>query len=695
MEQFIYVAVSLLFYRFHALSLLCRKPSATTPSDQHTSFFFCETAMSSTNPLHIPLTSSTDQIRLLKLQPGAGTIRVTMQSYNLTESPPFVALSYEWGDDSEMHDIMINEQAFKIRRNLRDALQHIRILQADRSSTRLFDENSPHFWIDAIAIDQSNSAERAHQVSIMGNIFRQASHVIAWLGLEQPGDNSAAAMKHLNLGVDGRLNPSLSTTSVTISAEEKKKAVRMLCLRSYFERIWIVQECVLARKLHLVCGLQYCHWKHLHEFFFFSPFDQPKCDLANNLFSVKSLSERDWDGKSIQDTMYWILTVAVGRHCSQIHDRIYGLLGIIQQSFRSTGMVVDYSVSREELMINTLKFLTSDPQNDDPSNYPYWVQRVVEPDISMDVRGKVAWYWQINEIMHKLDADVIKGFHKVEALGGEKERALTFQTICWIVGGYGVDLFSAVKDTTSPNTATTMPTISLESLKNNESREPNRRIFNMHSRYTTGTLTFCVSLTHRPCEPYSLPDDYVMTESNSWGCRTLLETYSKHVQSLGRMRESFHVSSTKASDLQKETQLPIQVEWTVFSNLLAQCFLDKYSTWGHPWCNRKTRTDDFLRRVEPEGKDLGIFLTESLFSKYDMRVTETFDKLPANVLKVEIEITDSNDADHCSGSRKKILVASLYDNDAHHYATRTPKMSVLEFQDFFMAADRKLKSTLG
>ncbi|CAN9260550.1 unnamed protein product [Alternaria alternata] len=358
--------------------------------------------------------------------------------------------------------------------------------------------------------------------------------------------------------------------------------------------------------------------------------------------------------------MSHILDVAVGRSCSRFQDRIYGLLGILQQSFQTTGMDVDYGASREEVMIKTQEFLTSDPKDDNPSDHPFWILEIFKPVASIDVQGKVAWYWQINEIMYKLDADVIKGFHSFETLHDEKVRALTFQTICWIVGGYGVDLFSPVEGSTPPKT-TTMQTISLESRKNEESWDRHDRVFIMHSQCSIGIYTYRICSTHRTREPYSLPEDYMMTESNSWGCRSLLETYSKHVRLLRTLRENLKVSA-EVSDLEEPSPLPIRIQWMVFSNLLAQCFLGKYSNGNRT--DRKTRIDGFVRQIDREGKDLDTFLSESLFDKYRISVANTFDELPANALKsVEIEITNSNDADQSSESMKKTLVASLYDYD--------------------------------
>jgi hypothetical protein len=97
-------------------------------------------------------------------------------------------------------------------------------------------------------------------------------------------------------------------------------AMRRLCDRPYFQRIWIVQECVLAKKLHLVCGPHYCSWKKLHNFN--RTLDgQHMNKLILSLFRVKLEFERSWDGDSIYEAMGSILQVADGRHCSKFHDR--------------------------------------------------------------------------------------------------------------------------------------------------------------------------------------------------------------------------------------------------------------------------------------------------------------------------------------------------------------------------------------
>jgi hypothetical protein len=608
---------------------------------------------------HIPLARPAEQIRLLKIQFDTDIIRLKIHTCELGESPAFVALSYEWGDGSEIHDIIIDGAVFKIRQNLRDALEHIRTLQADTSSKRLFEEDLPYFWVDAMAIDQSNDKEKPHQVSIMGKIYRQASHVMAWLGTEQPDDDSALAMRCLDsLPDQDYFVHSLEPYHTT----REQKAIKELCDRRYFQRIWIIQECVLAKKLHLVCGLHYCSWEDLHKSNTFLSSVSINWPVFS-LFRAKSEFESGWRYKSIQDSMHRILDTAIGRECSRFHDRIYGLLGILQQSFETTVMEVNYEASLEELMIKTQELLTSDSEEIDHHTTTYYIPKIFKTVASIDVQGNVAWYWQIQEIMFKLDADVIKGFDSLETLRGEKERALTFQTICWIVGGYGVELFSAVKGTTSLDIAATRRTNTLESRCYHGPWNSYDQVFIVHSRYTIGNYTYYISLTHPQRRSEALPGNYLMTESNSWECRNLLEAYSKQVQSLGRMRESFK-ASTEVSDPETTTRLPIQVEWMVFSNLLAHHFLSKCT--GYWWPNRDTEIDGFVRKVERKEKDFGAFLSESLFSKYRMSMASTSDDLPAIALRsVEIEITNSDDGDRSSELGKKTLVAYLYDNDSY------------------------------
>jgi hypothetical protein len=76
----------------------------------------------------------------------------------LDHNPQFEALSYAWGAVGSEKDIIVNNVTIPVRRNLWDALFHLQ-----KSEAR-------HLWIDAVCIDQANTAERNHQVQQMSAI---------------------------------------------------------------------------------------------------------------------------------------------------------------------------------------------------------------------------------------------------------------------------------------------------------------------------------------------------------------------------------------------------------------------------------------------------------------------------------------------------------------------------------------------
>ena len=137
------------------------------------------------------LARSKREIRLLELFPRShklSKIRPTCRVFtrSLDDNPPFLALSYVWGDANDTRVILVNRQPFKVTRNLYDALMSI-----------AEDDDSIIVWIDAICINQSDDEEKGWQVGMMGDIYEQASSVLAWLG--PAADNSDSVVDHLQV----------------------------------------------------------------------------------------------------------------------------------------------------------------------------------------------------------------------------------------------------------------------------------------------------------------------------------------------------------------------------------------------------------------------------------------------------------------------------------------------------------------
>lgn len=166
----------------------------------------------------------------------------------MEESPDFVALSYEWKTEDDAEMAHLNGTPFLIRRSLSEALISLRKFQSDRSEQRLFNHDTPYFWIDAICINQTDDTEKCHQVAMKGDICRQASQTISWLGPETLETGPAFEyVRQLS-----RSNPQVPET------QKERLVISDLCVRTYFKRVWIVQEIILSKKLHLVCGDSIC-----------------------------------------------------------------------------------------------------------------------------------------------------------------------------------------------------------------------------------------------------------------------------------------------------------------------------------------------------------------------------------------------------------------------------------------------------
>jgi hypothetical protein len=189
-----------------------------------------------------------DQIRLLHLQPRSGseTIECTIELAKFSKQPEYEALSYMWGPANPLHSILIDGANFEVRENLWLALQHLRL-----------ETESRVLWIDAICINQGNIHERNHQVAQMAQIYQEAATVVVWLGA--PDSSSAIAFELLS-------SPSKWTAFIQPSNDlevlslgnRQLSALHSLLSREYWERLWIIQEFLMAQKFVLQCGDDLC-----------------------------------------------------------------------------------------------------------------------------------------------------------------------------------------------------------------------------------------------------------------------------------------------------------------------------------------------------------------------------------------------------------------------------------------------------
>jgi hypothetical protein len=182
------------------------------------------------------------EIRVVTLMQGSGDDPIHCKLENVDFTQRYEAVSYEWGPRGDKEYIYLNDIPFMIRKNLYDALRHYRRSRWDRV-----------LWIDALCINQKDKPEKNKQLRMMGTIYSQAWDTLVWLGLAR--DDSDLAISHLKkIG----LNDQDASLAMIGSREEPHKramrAVLALCDRTYWQRIWVVQEIRLARQITICCG---------------------------------------------------------------------------------------------------------------------------------------------------------------------------------------------------------------------------------------------------------------------------------------------------------------------------------------------------------------------------------------------------------------------------------------------------------
>ncbi|KAF2141167.1 uncharacterized protein K452DRAFT_271807 [Aplosporella prunicola CBS 121167] len=230
-----------------------------------------------------------NEIRLLTLKGGSldedisCNLRRHHFSHENLRATKFMALSYCWGDQDDKVAIHVEDKVFKVTRNLRMALQHLR------------GTNSVVLWVDAICINQADRVEKNHQLEKLRSIYEWAEDVIAWLG--PAGSDSDMAMMFFGFhGERIRILERLFTQEILpkdferrgnlshflpLSSNQRQHTLRQksqaledlgesmfehdqhrlrlsieaILAREYWERMWIVQEVLSAKSLTLACGL--------------------------------------------------------------------------------------------------------------------------------------------------------------------------------------------------------------------------------------------------------------------------------------------------------------------------------------------------------------------------------------------------------------------------------------------------------
>ncbi|KAL8976966.1 MAG: hypothetical protein Q9205_007139 [Flavoplaca limonia] len=327
---------------------------------------------------HLPL-SNPHSIRVLKLHPSYdedSPIVVDLVEVTTRSKPKYYALSYTWGGQQLSCPIRCGSKILLTTPNCLAALRQLR------------NENSVEvYWIDSICIDQTSLSERSEQVALMGEIYRDAYMVIAWLGKGDPA--TEGAIECLKSLVDtSNMNPldddayeralhekvedlikGDQADQQALSEEEstgRKGRISPLFKRAWFSRLWTVQEVALAdmHNVQVVCGKNTIRWITLlgaTQYLLRNGYDLGNYRKVISLQKDLSIYIRqhlhpDFRMKLEQRPRYNMYTPSVShilaltrdKSATEPRDMVFGLLGI----FTALGIesfVPDYTKSVEEI----------------------------------------------------------------------------------------------------------------------------------------------------------------------------------------------------------------------------------------------------------------------------------------------------------------------------------------------------------
>ncbi|PKK42524.1 hypothetical protein CI102_13592 [Trichoderma harzianum] len=191
-------------------------------------------------------------------------IQLSLRVVNLDDNPCYNALSYTWGppsreaaargmDSTPACRIKCNGESILVTQNLFDCLQQF-----------AHGSNPMELWIDAICIHQGGE-EQNQQVNLMADIYRQAKKVTIWLGKADEHTHRACAVIE-----EFARSHRASGTDRQVMVDELKQRAQLTALasffsRTWFTRVWVVQEVVLSQTATVICGSCAFNWDDITE----------------------------------------------------------------------------------------------------------------------------------------------------------------------------------------------------------------------------------------------------------------------------------------------------------------------------------------------------------------------------------------------------------------------------------------------
>lgn len=280
------------------------------------------------------------EFRLLVLFPGETT---QVLRGELVRSPiddadiHYTALSYTWGDPSNPGVIVLNDgYEMSITRNLEAALREF------RSRTE-----SIWLWVDAICINQADDDEKGRHVAMMRSFYVSASSTWVWLGTSDTSSDSAMDI------VQSFLSEDFTDDDFWLIKRESWGNIDDLLRRSWWTRIWVIQEVLSSKRVHVWCGSKRI------DFECFVKLKQISLDLGVQVTRRQPFAHiwNNWTryrndvSNGGAPLLQWMATTQNFKSTLRC-DKIYALLGISYEDTRAA-IIPDYSYRTSDSLLYT------------------------------------------------------------------------------------------------------------------------------------------------------------------------------------------------------------------------------------------------------------------------------------------------------------------------------------------------------
>ncbi|PSN63635.1 hypothetical protein BS50DRAFT_85457 [Corynespora cassiicola Philippines] len=337
-----------------------------------------------------PAAVNSDSIRLLRIsQEPDGSFFGKLRTFPLYDAPPFFTASYVWGSKTFSQSVVIHLEPGKLP-VLESLVPFLQLI------TEHYDfRESDWWWIDSLCINLEDGQEREEQVRIMGNIYKRAKRAIVWLGEEQEKDSDCeGAIDFLHeLNQLRAALKELSTFRECLQRDvylEKWAALSRLLSRSWWTRVWTLQEFILPKEAKLYCGQRrisrgkfksaiYCVFlcstsipEHAQQYVPRLAFD--------SAFNRRRIHQ--WHVNPQANGMNLVALMAyLGNHsASDPRDRVYSVLGLVTGRDRRVAGIPEYTSTVERLYARLVRSFWEEFRSLDIICFTHLFNRYSGPD---------------------------------------------------------------------------------------------------------------------------------------------------------------------------------------------------------------------------------------------------------------------------------------------------------------------------